>query len=268
MTVKPRISASEVARGAHKRTRTRQSPITQPGYRRGEKPANAGRVFPPEPLTTEEALRLIDQCGGGKVGDRNRALIILMWRTGLRVHEALLLRPHHVDFDNGTVTVLRGKGGKRRTSGIDPWALEQLQQWADRRATLNIPVGSPFICAVMRGSEGNPVHPAFARALLTRLGRQAGIEKRCHPHGLRHTHACDLVREGVSVHLIQRQLGHSDLGMTARYLAGIAPEEVVQAMQLRPAPGQAAPSATQVSGVRRDLEHEIANDAEEAQTDA
>ena len=76
--------------------RTRAPRILEPGYRAGLKPGNAGRKFPPEPLTPEEVLRLIASVPNGKVGVRNRALIALLWRTGLRIEcEALRLLPHH-----------------------------------------------------------------------------------------------------------------------------------------------------------------------------
>jgi integrase/recombinase XerD len=64
---------------------------------------------------------------------------------------------------------------------------------------------------------------------MPRLARRAGIEKRVHPHGLRHTHAAELALEGQPMNLIQAQLGHSSLATTSRYLAHIAPAELVHA---------------------------------------
>jgi integrase len=69
--------------------------------------------------------------------------------------------------------------------------------------------------------------------LLPRLVSRAGIEKRVHPHGLRHTHATELAREGVSVGLIQQQLGHRSLATTDRYLRHIAPIQLITAIQDR-----------------------------------
>jgi len=63
--------------------------------------------------------------------------------------------------------------------------------------------------------------------------QRAGIEKRVHAHGLRHTHAAELALEGKAMNLIQAQLGHSSLATTSRYLAHIAPAELVKAMQAR-----------------------------------
>ena len=77
------------------------------------------------------------------------------------------------------------------------------------------------------------LNSSYVRALLPRLAAKAGIEKRVHAHGLRHSHAADLVREGVPVNLIQRQLGHASLAVTSAYLDHIAPEHVVAVIRDR-----------------------------------
>jgi integrase len=71
------------------------------------------------------------------------------------------------------------------------------------------------------------------RALFKRLGKKAGIEKRVHAHGLRHTHAAQLAEEGVRMNVIQRQLGHSSLATTSRYLEHISPTDVIEANRKR-----------------------------------
>ena len=69
--------------------------------------------------------------------------------------------------------------------------------------------------------------------LVRRFGAKAGIEKRVHPHALRHSMAYDLMWEGVPVPLIQAQVGHASLATTQRYLDHIAPKELVETMQRR-----------------------------------
>jgi len=71
------------------------------------------------------------------------------------------------------------------------------------------------------------------QALLPWLVEKAGIEERVHGHGLRHTHAGELAREGVAINVIQRQLGHSNVATTSRYLAHIQPVEVIEIMKAR-----------------------------------
>ncbi len=82
--------------------------------------------------------------------------------------------------------------------------------------------------------KGRPLDPTYVRHALRRMAGRAGIERRVHPHMLRHTHAAELAREGVPMNVIQMQLGHSSLATTSRYLAHVHPQQVVEAMQARP----------------------------------
>ena len=75
--------------------------------------------------------------------------------------------------------------------------------------------------------------PSYVRTMLNRLADRAGIEKRVHPHGLRHTHSFELMMEGVPVPVIRQQLGHASLATTDRYLRHLAPKDVVEVMQRR-----------------------------------
>ena len=77
------------------------------------------RRLPPEVLTNDEVLRLIDACSNTPTGLRNRALIAVLYRAGLRVSEALDLYPKDVDAAAGTIRVLHGKGDRSRVVGID-----------------------------------------------------------------------------------------------------------------------------------------------------
>jgi integrase len=74
---------------------------------------------------------------------------------------------------------------------------------------------------------------SYVRGLIRRLGVRAGIEKRVHAHGLRHTHAYELMMEGVPIPIIQRQLGHTSLATTDVYLSHIAPKQVIEAIASR-----------------------------------
>src|SRR5579875_1244066 len=70
-----------------------RSPVTLPSYRQGRPAPNKGRRFPAEPLSQREVLALLGTCGPGPSGRRDAALIVVMWRAGLRVAEAVALRP-------------------------------------------------------------------------------------------------------------------------------------------------------------------------------
>jgi integrase len=188
--------------------------------------------YPPEPLTVAEVKRLLDAADDGTLaGRRNYALLVLLWRTGLRCSEALQLRPSDVDAEAGTVRVRFGKGRRSRTVGVDPDAVRVLAEWINQRALAGIN-GGPLFCTV-EGQAGKPLATRYVRFLMTRLGRKAGIEHRVHAHGMRHTHAVELRKEGWELTHISRQLGHSSLAVTAVYVDHLFPAEVIELAQHR-----------------------------------
>ena len=194
------------------------------------KPWNKGRKLPAEPLTQDEVLALLKGCSNrAPTGIRNRALIALFYRAGLRVKEALSLMPKDCDLKQGTIRVLHGKGDKSRLVGLDPEASAVLQRWLDRRQRLGINGRHPVFCTL----KGKPLYSAYTRNLMKRLAAKVGIEKRVHPHGLRHTHAYELANEGTPLHVIQQQLGHSSLATTDRYVRHLNPQAVVDVMRGR-----------------------------------
>ena len=187
-----------------------------------------GRTYPPEPLSAVEVRKLLAARGDETLAAaRDYALMVVLWRTGLRISELLALRISDFDPVRGTVRVLHGKGNKARTVGIDDGALEVVETWIQRRAVLRLPDDAPLFCTLHRRPYGRPIAPRQVRAMMTRLGADAGIGHRVHPHGLRHTHAVELVHEGWPVPLIARQLGHSNVATTDTYLAHLFPGEVV-----------------------------------------
>jgi site-specific recombinase XerD len=209
---------------------TSRPAICTRGYHRGRVPANKGRRYPAEVLTPDEVRALLAACSSrAPTGIRNKALIAALYRGGLRLGEALALMPKDLDPDQGTVTVLHGKGDRRRTVGLDPAAMALVLRWVDRRKDLGIDGRRRLFCTL----DGRPLKPSYVRTLLPRLATRAGVEKRVHPHGLRHTLAFELMMEGVPVPIIQRQLGHASLATTQRYLDHIAPKEVIEVMQAR-----------------------------------
>ncbi len=166
-------------------------------------------------------------------GLRLRGVIVVLWRAGLRISEALALRETDLDPERGAILVRRGKGGKRREVGMDRWAWDQLQPWLAVRARL--PVGALF-CVLRGPTRGRPCAPAGVRAQLRLTAQAAGVRRRFAPHQLRHAHAVEMSREGVPLVVIQRQLGHADLGVTSTYLRGIDNTEIIHAVHERPTP--------------------------------
>lgn len=195
-------------------------------------PTNKGRRLPPEPLTRDEIDRLIAAASGrSTTGIRSRALIAIMAGAGLRLSEALALYPRDLDLASGTVRVRHGKGNKDRAVGILPWAVPHLERWLDRRGQYGLNGRHLVFSQYSAGKVGQPIDPRYVRLLLTRLATRAGIDKRVHPHGLRHSLATDLAWRGVPLPLVAAQLGHATVATTDRYLRKLAPTEVVAAMQ-------------------------------------
>lgn len=228
----------------------KRSPVTMPGYRKGQRPLNYGLSFPPEVLTEEELAALLQCVARGRcgAGARNYALVVLMWRSGLRVSEALALYPKDIDPVRGTVTVLRGRGNKRRQVGIDAYALEAIERWLRVRRGLGFDADAPLFCIVdgrTFGTEGRAVSSAYIRDMLKRCARQAGITKRVHPHGLRHTMAFELMMESQPLVIIRDQLGHSHLRTTLRYVDHLGAGLAIKAMQSRPLPHAATRQRSQ-----------------------
>jgi uncharacterized protein YndB with AHSA1/START domain len=111
----------------------RRSPATLPGYLAGRPPRNKGLRYPPDPPTVEEIVAVMREAGDDNHGARLRALIVLLWRAGLRIQEALTLTEHDLEPRAGSVLVRHGKGGRRREVGMDPWGWEHLRPWLGLR---------------------------------------------------------------------------------------------------------------------------------------
>lgn len=167
------------------------------------RPGNRGRRYPPDPPRVEEIVAVMRQAGTDQYGRRLRGLIIVLWRAGLRISEALALTESDLEVTRGSVLGRRGKGGRRREVGMDEWAWDQLRPWLDARVSL--PVG-PLFCVI-----NGPT-----------CGRSWSSSQ------LRHAHAVEMAREGVPLNVIQRQLGHANLGVTSIYLQGIDSGEIIE----------------------------------------
>jgi site-specific recombinase XerD len=211
----------------------RRSPSTMPGYLAGRAPHNKGRQYPPDPPRPEEIIVVMRRAGHDRHGLRIRALIAILWRGGLRISEALALNETDIDQQRGSLLVRHGKGAKRREAGMDQFGFEQVSAWLEHRVLL--PPG-PLFCVIDGRTRGRRWAASAARAELRQLAIAAGVRRRFAPHQLRHAHAVELAREGMAVNIIQRQLGHTDLGTTSAYLQGIDPSEIIDAVRSRRPP--------------------------------
>jgi hypothetical protein len=131
--------------------------------------------------------------GDGADGARLRALIVILWRAGLRIGEALDLAETDLDAARGAVLVRRGKGGRRREVGMDRWAWSQLEPWLAVRREL--PVGA-LLCVIRGATAGRHWEPSAVRKQLSRTAAKTRVCRRSAPRQLRQAHAVETAHEG------------------------------------------------------------------------
>ncbi|HHL40608.1 MAG TPA: tyrosine recombinase XerC [Deltaproteobacteria bacterium] len=181
--------------------------------------------FLPTVLTVEEAAELVEAAGkGGAKGRRgrgeadaarDRAVLEVLYSTGMRVSELTGLRLRDADFDGATMRV-RGKGGKERVVFLGRPAVEALRAYLDARAGRGGRVPAPDD-PVFEGRDGGPLSARTVQRIVRRHALASAIDKRPTPHSLRHSFATHLLDAGVDLRSIQEMLGHESLSTTQRY---------------------------------------------------
>ncbi|HEX3977369.1 MAG TPA: tyrosine-type recombinase/integrase [Solirubrobacteraceae bacterium] len=221
----------------------RRSPATLPGFRKGQRPVNYGRKFPGEVYEPEEVLALLDAIPATTAGTRDRALFVTLWRTGMRISEALNLRELDLHESTGYVRIRRGRKNERGRdvmmfgSGDSPtFGWDQLHPWLIKRAELDVLKSAPLFCTFSGPSQGGKLKDAQMRNTLHRYVQRAGLHGRFHLHGFRHTLAAELYRGDVKLTRIKHQLGHSSLAVTQTYLEDVLgiPEAMDELSQYQP----------------------------------
>jgi site-specific recombinase XerD len=233
---------------------TSSGPPRRIGPAPGTPSPNFLRTIPAELLTPEEVIAIIGGCSAKSVtGIRNRALLMLFYRSGIRISEALgsparpeqSVRKHNggvkvqapraaipplkvsdVNMAEHSIRVLHGKGNKATTRGFHESATDTIARWVDTRKGLGFR-GGPMFCTL----DGDPLRAQYVRGLLKRLAEQAGIDKRVHPHGFRHTFAVEMRRDGTDIAVISKLLGHSSIAVTTRYLDHLTNDQAIAELQ-------------------------------------
>lgn len=166
-------------------------------------------------LSVEEAHEVVEVPGlADAAGVRDRALLEMLYGSGLRVSELAGLDLGDVDGGRGLVRV-RGKGDKERLVPVGPPALAALEAWLGRRDELLRP-GQPTR-ALFVGPRGRRLGVRRVQELVRRYGALGAGRPDLHPHALRHTCATHLLEGGADLRAIQEILGHSSLSTTQRY---------------------------------------------------
>ena len=169
----------------------------------------------PEVLTLEEVDRLQQAIDLSKwEGQRNKAIIEVLYSCGLRVSELVTLKLSDLYLDEQFLRVT-GKGQKTRLVPISPVAIKQLQLWfVDRNAMSIKPGEEDYVFLNRRGAH---LTRTMILIMIKRLGQEAGIAKTISPHTLRHSFATSLLEGGADLRSIQAMLGHESIGTTEIY---------------------------------------------------
>lgn len=160
----------------------------------------------PDALTEVEARAIIQAAENSRDPERNSLILELMLRCGLRSAELLSIRRRDIESDGGMVFIrITGKGNKeRRVPVVHKHLISSLRRYT-------------------RGLDPDdllfPMSSRNLRKIVCRLGMIAGIDKRVHPHMLRHTAATVYLRRGANIETVRRILGHESLATTQKYLA-------------------------------------------------
>ena len=177
-----------------------------------EKPRHEKRI--PNALTFEEVERLLDaphiQTDSGM---RDKAMLELLYASGLRVSELLSLRFKDIDFLNRTIDVV-GKGDKERIVPFSKFSDKYLEKYLDGPRKRNKGKDSPYL---FLNRFGKPLSRIYFFKAIQRYAKEADIDKPVSPHSLRHSFATHLLEKGASLRSVQELLGHSKITTTEIY---------------------------------------------------
>ncbi len=166
----------------------------------------------PHTLDADQMARLLEIPAGGALTARDRALMELLYSSGLRLAELVSLDLTDIDLKDRTVRVL-GKGRKSRIVPVGRLALAALRAWLKERATL-ASAGEP---ALFIGRTGRRLGPRAIQSRVDYWAKRQGLGVHVHPHLFRHSFASHLLESGGELRGVQELLGHADISTTQIY---------------------------------------------------
>ena len=177
-----------------------------------EKPKGAKKL--PVCISIEEVEALLEQPDLSKPeGQRDRAMLEVMYSSGLRISELLNLRMNQINFDRGMVKIV-GKGNKERVVPIGDYALEYLIKYINDGRRKNPKRNSDYL---FLNRYGEPVSRVYFFLQVKKYAQQAGIKVEISPHTLRHCFATHMLENGAELRAVQEMLGHANIATTQIY---------------------------------------------------
>ena len=170
------------------------------------------RAALPQYLSVDEAFSLVEKPGGlGFIQARDRAILELLYSSGLRVSEIAGLNTEDVNTREGLVKA-RGKGKKERILPVGDKAVDAIKSYLVEKILLRRKDKALFL-----NRRGTRISERGVRRIVVKYARMVGINGPIGPHTLRHTFASHLLQGGADLRVIQELLGHSSLSTTQKY---------------------------------------------------
>ncbi len=172
----------------------------------------------PQTLSEEDVRLLMESIDPEDLpfGARDRAILEMLYGSGLRVSELVSLRPEQVDWDEGFVRIT-GKGDKTRYVPLGGEAARAVRYYREHARALLLAVGKPDPRVVFLSRRGGKLTRERIRQIIKARAAAAGLDENVFPHILRHSFATHLLENGADLRVIQDMLGHADLATTQIY---------------------------------------------------
>ena len=179
-------------------------------------------------ISVSEVEALLNQPNLDKPeGQRDRAMLEVMYSSGLRISELLSLKMKQINFDRGIIRII-GKGNKERIVPIGDYALDFLNQYIKNGRLKNPNKNSEF---VFLNRYGEPVSRVYFFKQVKKYAEEAGIEVEISPHTLRHCFATHMLENGAELRAVQEMLGHANIATTQIY-TNISSKRILSAYDL------------------------------------
>lgn len=174
----------------------------------------------PEFLYQDEINKVIDQKESKEVNPelkiRDHMLFELLYATGLRIGEVILLQLEDFDFDQNFIRIL-GKGSKERYVPFNSLCKEWIEDYLENSRKVLMERYQENHMYFLINRLGQPISEKGAYNIVRKLAKNQGLQKNVHPHMLRHSFASDLLSNGADIRIVQEMLGHSSLSTTQIY---------------------------------------------------
>ena len=191
-----------------------------------EKPKGSKKL--PVCISIEEVEALLDQPDITKPeGQRDKAMLEILYSSGLRISELLSLKTNQINSERGIVKIV-GKGNKERIVPVGDYALEYLNKYINEGRRKNPKRGSEFL---FLNRYGEPVSRVYFFLQVKKYAKQAGIQVEISPHTLRHCFATHMLENGAELRVVQEMLGHANIATTQIY-TNISSKRILSAYDL------------------------------------